>query len=116
MVVEVPERHEGVAIRAQPETKTETDRVSAIAKSDSRLVNRQRRQRGPTAIIVRVSPGHPGRAPDVVRHPAPAEPVMPKPAPIMEGSPAPGIVRQPIPAAIAVNPTAAVEIGLPGRI
>src|SRR3974390_826540 len=76
MVAEVTERNEREAVRTQPEAKTHSNSVPPETKPDSRLKARKRWQRRPTAIITRVPPGYPGRAPNRVGQPAPAEMVV----------------------------------------
>jgi len=88
----------------------------AKGKSYAWPVPGPRRQRRPPAIAAAVSPGHPGRSPNRVRRPAPAQAMVLKPPAIVERRPAPRITREPVPPAIGINPAATITVWTPRRV
>src|SRR6266404_1384309 len=99
--------------RAKPKIEIHADGMPVKRKAGSKPENRAWRQRGPTAIIIAIPPGYPGRSPYRIRSPAPSQVRMLKPTPIMERSPTPGIFREPVPPTVGAQPAAAVAIGAP---
>src|SRR5436190_1485836 len=79
-------------------------------------IMRTRRQWRPTAMAVGVSPRDPGRAPNLVWRPAPAQVAVAKPAAVMERCPAPGIIRTPIPPTVCPDPAATIVVRCPARV
>ena len=114
-VAKISGRHKREEIRGQAKIKSNAHAIAAINEAHAGPVNRKRRQWRPAAVIIRVTPCHPGRRPDSVRPPAPAQARIMKPASVVERD-APRIIRGPIPAAIAVNPMPAVAIRLPAGV
>ena len=108
--------HEAETIRTESEMKIRPAGSALEAQAASNRETATRGQGRPAAIIIGGSPTNPGRSPDRIGRPAPAQPRVPKPAAIMKRRPAPGIIGHPIPAAVGVNPATTVEIRLPARI
>ncbi len=108
--------HKRETIPTQAEIETDADGESVIKESHTILIHRARRQWRPAAVIVRISPRHPRRAPNGVRRPAPAPARMLKPAPVVERRPTPRIIRKPIPAAVGINPMSVIAIRLPAGV
>ena len=90
-VAKMADIHEGERANPQPETEGGADMSPAKGKSYAWPVPGPRRQRRPPAIAAAVSPGHPGRSPNRVRRPAPAQAMVLKPTTVVERRPAPGI-------------------------
>ena len=86
---EVDARHKRVAIHPKPEGKSKADGAAIVGEADARPVAGRWGQWGPAAIAIRVAPAYPGGAPDDIRRPAPAGPVVAEPASVVERGPAP---------------------------
>ena len=107
--------HEGEAADFQPEIKPDADARAAIEKSEARTIDAEWREGRPAAVFAAGTPRHPRRRPDGVRPPAPAEARMTEPAAVMKRR-APRVIGIPIPAAVGINPVAAVAVRLPAGI
>src|SRR6266850_3468767 len=99
-IAKTPCRNKGEATRSDWEIEIESDRVTPVSETKARPETSRRRQGRPAAIVIRISPGYPGRRPNTVRLPAPTQMSMTEPTAIVERRPAPRIIRQPVPAAI----------------
>ena len=108
-------RHESVTTGSQFERISQTNRHSAVGETDSPGVRATGRQWCPSAIVVVVTPRHPGRSPQAIRHPTPAPDRMIEPSSIVKRKP-PGIVRLPVPPVISVKPAPAITIRLPALV
>src|SRR5262245_47473285 len=97
MISEVARMNESVVIVAKPKVEAEAHVMVPVGESDSRTHVAMRRQRSPTAVVTRASPGHPTRTPGVIGAPDPAHAWSTEPAAIMERSPTPRIIRVPVP-------------------
>ena len=68
------------------------------------VVERLRRQRSPSEIVVVLTPRYPRRSPVISRHPHPALLGEKNPATIVVNRPAEGLVREPGPALVGIHP------------
>ena len=67
----------------------------------------------PAQIVAAIRPGDPGRAPDITRHPVPADATVVVPRAVVIGRPAEGLVADPHPAVVAGHGPAAASVGPP---
>src|SRR5581483_1584821 len=116
IVTEMAERHEGIYAEAQSKFEINSHRMIVEPESQAGHKHRLGWQRRPTAIVRRVPPAYPGRAPAGIRPPYPPRAGIAEPPAIMEGRPAPGIIRLPVPAAVGVDPPPAIAVRLPARV
>src|SRR6266571_7141841 len=88
-IAKIPRRNKGEATRSDREIEAESNRVTPASKSQTWPETGRRWQRRPATIIIRISPGYPGRPPNTVRLPAPTQMRVTEPAAIVEWRPAP---------------------------
>ncbi len=106
---------ENKVIHREAEIKANADAIAPVEETQTRTIDGEGRQWCPAAIVIGITPGHPGRRPDRIRPPAPAETGIAKPPAVMERG-APGVVGLPIPAAVGTHPASAIAIRLPAMI
>jgi hypothetical protein len=97
-------------VRAIRDREVEVD--APEVETNPRDPSGPRRKRGPSDVVIAVTPRHPRRRPHVTGNPDPSIVGVGSPAAVVERDPAPLLFRHPGPSVVGEHP-AAVEIGSP---